>query len=151
MTDETKQTPQQGELRPEQPRTGSQAAPAAAGLTVFEAAGGAETFVRMAEKFYEGVQQDPLLRPMYPEDLEESKHTLAEFLIQYFGGPATYSQKRGHPRLRMRHVPFTIGQAERDAWVRHMTAAVDAETLPDAVRAAMLEYFERAATFMMNR
>lgn len=119
--------------------------------TIYEQAGGAATFERLVERFYEGVEQDPVLRPMYPEDLTEGKRHLALFLMQFFGGPGTYSQERGHPRLRMRHLPFAIGQAERDAWVRHMTAAVNTEPLPDSVRAAMLEYFERTATFMMNR
>src|SRR5688500_17445311 len=119
--------------------------------TIYEMAGGAPTFERIVARFYEGVESDSTLRAMYPEDLDESRHHLALFLMQYFGGPTTYSGGRGHPRLRMRHIPCSIGQAERDAWVRHMTAAVEAEELPEAVRAAMLEYFDRAATFMMNR
>jgi hemoglobin len=92
-----------------------------------------------------------VLRPLYPSDLAESKRHLALFLMQYFGGPSTYSKERGHPRLRMRHLPFAIGQAERDAWMRHMTAAVDAERLPEGVREVLVDYFERAATFMINR
>jgi hemoglobin len=119
--------------------------------TIYEAAGGAETFERIVERFYEGVEDDPVLRPLYPTDLAESKRHLALFLMQYFGGPSTYSQERGHPRLRMRHVPFAIGQAERDAWIRHMGAAVDAERLPEGVRDVLLDYFDRAATFMINR
>ncbi len=119
--------------------------------TVFQAAGGAETFERIVARFYEGVADDPVLRPLYPEDLEASRRHLALFLIQYFGGPSTYSAQRGHPRLRMRHLPFTIGQGERDAWVRHMAAALDAEALPTPVRDLMAEYFDRAATFLMNQ
>lgn len=118
--------------------------------TLFEAAGGEATFRRIVNRFYEAVASDPVLRPLYPQDLEESQRRLALFLMQYFGGPSTYSEERGHPRLRMRHLPFTIGQAERDAWVRHMTAAVEAETLPLPLEAALLDYFDRAATFLIN-
>jgi hemoglobin len=91
------------------------------------------------------------LRPMYPSDLGDAKRHLSLFLQQYFGGPATYSEQRGHPRLRMRHFPFTIGQAERDAWMKHMRAAVEAEHLDAPLESLLLEYFERAATFMINR
>ena len=119
--------------------------------TIFQAVGGAETFDRIVERFYVGVAEDAVLRPMYPEDLAESRRRLSLFLQQYFGGPGTYSEERGHPRLRMRHFPFAIGQAERDAWMRHMRAAVAAERLPVEVEGALLEYFERAATFLMNR
>ena len=119
--------------------------------TIFQAAGGAETFDQIVERFYAGVAHDPVLRPMYPEDLAESRRHLSLFLQQYFGGPSTYSNERGHPRLRMRHFPFTIGQAERDAWMRHMRAAVEATDLPAAVREALLDYFDRASTFLMNR
>ena len=119
--------------------------------TIFEAAGGAAAFAGLVDRFYEGVAGDPVLRPLYPPDLAESKRRLALFLMQYFGGPATYSQERGHPRLRMRHLPFAIGQAERDAWMRHMRAAVEATELPDDVRVVLLDYFERASTFMINR
>ena len=120
--------------------------------TVFQAAGGAETFDRIVARFYEGVVQDPLLRPMYPEeDMDGSRRRLSLFLQQYFGGPSAYSYERGHPRLRMRHFPFAIGQAERDAWMRHMRAAVEATDLPDPVREALLDYFDRASTFLMNQ
>lgn len=119
--------------------------------TIFLAAGGAETFDRIVERFYAGVAADPVLRPMYPPDLAESKRHLSLFLQQYFGGPATYSAERGHPRLRMRHFPFAIGQAERDAWMRHMLAAVEAEAFPEPLATVFLDYFDRAATFMINR
>ena len=119
--------------------------------TIFQAAGGAETFDRIVDLFYAGVAQDPVLRPMYPDDLVESRRRLSLFLQQYFGGPSTYSDERGHPRLRMRHFPFAIGQAERDAWMRHMRAAVEATELPPPVREALLDYFDRAATFLMNQ
>ena len=119
--------------------------------TVFQAVGGAETFDRVVDRFYEGVSADPGLRPMYPEDLAASRRHLSLFLQQYFGGPGTYSEVRGHPRLRMRHFPFAIGQAERDSWMRHMRAAVEAERLPPEAESMLLDYFERAASFLMNR
>jgi hemoglobin len=119
--------------------------------TVFQAAGGAETFDRIVDRFYQGVTADPVLRPMYPDDLTPSRRHLSLFIQQYFGGPATYVAERGHPRLRMRHFPFPIGQAERDAWMRHMAAAIEAENLPTPVRDVLVDYFDRAATFLMNR
>jgi hemoglobin len=119
--------------------------------TIYEAIGGAETFWRIVENFYNAVHADKPLYAIYPQDLEESKRTLALFLIQYFGGPRDYSDERGHPRMRMRHAPFAIGQAERDGWMHHMTNAVKAEELPPEIEAAMLQYFDRTATFMMNR
>jgi hemoglobin len=119
--------------------------------TIFDLAGGEPAFARIVERFYDAVHHDPVLRPLYPPDLTESKRTLRLFLMQYFGGPTDYSNERGHPRLRMRHLPFSIGQAERDAWMTHMDAAVRAEQLPEAIEAVLLEYFHRAATFMMNK
>ena len=122
--------------------------------TVYEAAGGEETFTRLIERFYAGVAEDPVLRPLYPADPElfaAAGEHLRLFLIQYWGGPGTYSERRGHPRLRMRHAPFSIGRAERDAWMGHMRTAVDSLALPAAVRDAFLDYFENAATAMMNR
>lgn len=120
-------------------------------VTVFEAAGGQPAFERIIDRFYAGIESDTLLRPMYPADLTESRRHMVLFLMQYFGGPGTYSQERGHPRLRMRHAPYAIGVPERDAWMKHMAAAVKAEGLTPQVEAIMMEYFERAATFMMNR
>jgi hemoglobin len=94
--------------------------------TFYEAVGGEPTFRKLVATFYEGVSSDPLLRPLYPEeDLGPAEERLRLFLIQYWGGPGTYSQQRGHPRLRMRHAPFRVGPAERDAWLRHMRAAVE--------------------------
>ena len=119
--------------------------------TLFEQVGGAPVFERIVSRFYDGVAEDAVLRAMYPDDLSESKRTMSLFLMQHFGGPGAYSAERGHPRLRMRHAPFSIGQAERDAWMKHMRAAVESEEMPEAAKQAMLEYFERAATFMMNR
>jgi hemoglobin len=118
--------------------------------TLYQLVGGSETFFRLADRFYEAVRLDERLKAMFPEDLTGPKERLALFLIQYFGGPSTYSELRGHPRLRMRHVPFRIGKDERDRWVRHMLAAVDAEGIAEPMRAQMVEYFERTATFMIN-
>jgi hemoglobin len=123
-------------------------------LTTYEAAGGEQTFTRLIEHFYTAVAADPVLRPLYPADdgeLAQAAEHLRLFLIQYWGGPAWYDGLRGHPRLRMRHAPFRIGPAERDAWLRHMLAAVDSLDLPRQVRAAFVDYFERAATAMMNQ
>jgi hemoglobin len=120
-------------------------------LTIYEAVGGMPTFERLVDAFYAGVADDPILRPMYPDDLAPSKRHLALFLAQYFGGPQTYNQERGHPRLRMRHLPFAIDQRARDAWIRHMTAAVDTLDLPRAARDEFLRYFEGAADFLINR
>lgn len=119
--------------------------------TIYDAIGGEATFQRIVRHFYDGIESDPILRPMYPLDLTESIRHMELFLMQYFDGPRTYSDLRGHPRLRMRHAPFAIGQPERDAWMRHMRAAVEEEKLPAEIEAFMLNYFERTATFMMNR
>jgi hemoglobin len=122
------------------------------GMTVFEAVGGATTFRKLVGRFYARVAIDPTLRPIYPdEDLSNATERLTLFLIQYWGGPDTYSATRGHPRLRLRHQPFAIGQAERDAWLRHMTAAVESLDLSPDVRKELLDYFETASTAMINR
>ncbi|MEV4847271.1 globin [Micromonospora matsumotoense] len=119
--------------------------------TLFEAVGGEPTFRRLVDRFYAGIATDPLLRPMYPEDdLGPAAERMTLFLMQYWGGPNTYSAQRGHPRLRMRHAPFRIGPAERDAWLRHMRRAVDELALPPEIDAALWDYLERAAYFMVN-
>jgi hemoglobin len=123
----------------------------AAGQSVYEIAGGDAPFARLVDAFYRGVEGDPLLRPMYPEDLSESREHLFLFLTQLFGGPRRYDALRGHPRLRMRHFPFSIGAAERDAWLKHMRAAVDEVGIPEPARQAMLDYFDHAAHFLVNR
>jgi hemoglobin len=102
------------------------------------------------DRFYDGVETDPLLRPLYPADLGPPRRRLALFLAQYWGGPRTYSQERGHPRLRMRHLRFRIGEAEREAWLGHMRAAVDASGAPAAEASALRAYFESAATSLLN-
>ena len=111
---------------------------------------GEETLRRIVDVFYERVERDPLLRPLFPADLEPGKERQFLFITQYFGGPARYNQQRGHPRLRMRHAPFAIGQAERDAWAGHMLAAIDEAGFEEPARSALREYFERAATFLIN-
>ena len=119
--------------------------------SIFEAVGGLPWFTALVERFYEGVATDPILRPMYPEDLSRSVPNTAGFLAQYFGGgSAYYSDHRGHPRLRMRHVPFPIDQAARDAWLGHMLAAVRTGGLTPEIEAVMVEYFERSSQFLIN-
>jgi hemoglobin len=120
--------------------------------TLYERAGGTPFFEALVGRFYDGVEGDPQLRPIYPEpDLDGARHRLTLFLIQYWGGPTTYDQERGHPRLRMRHAPFAIGPTERDRWLVHMRAAI-AELAPPADVSAELErYFTMAAEAMRNR
>jgi hemoglobin len=119
--------------------------------TFFAAVGGEETFRRLVDAFYAGVADDPVLRPLYPEeDLAPAAERLRLFLIQYWGGPPTYSAQRGHPRLRLRHAPFAIGSAQRDAWLRHMRAALDAIALPPAYEQALWDYLVSAADSMRN-
>lgn len=122
----------------------------AAPQTLYELVGGDAWFDALVDRFYAGVEADPVLRPMYPDDLEPARAHLRGFLVQYWGGPTTYSDERGHPRLRMRHAPFVIGPAERAAWSTHMHAAVVAGGLPPDVEAQVLEYFDRAATHLVN-
>lgn len=122
--------------------------------TVHEVVGGDEFFETLVERFYAGVADDPVLRPLYPEDLTESQRHLAGFLVQYWGGSQAYSDERGHPRLRMRHAPFRIGPAERDAWFRHMITALNSlvaerDVLPDA-ETRLREYFSMSAEAMRN-
>ncbi|MBU7598960.1 globin [Streptomyces sp. P38-E01] len=119
--------------------------------TFFEQVGGEETFRRLVRVFYEGVADDPLLRPMYPEeDLGPAEERLALFLMQYWGGPRTYSDERGHPRLRMRHAPFTVDQAAHDAWLLHMRAAVDSLELAPELEQQLWNYMVYAARSMIN-
>ncbi len=118
--------------------------------SVYEAVGGAAFFDDLVAAFYRRVELDAVLRPMYPEDLTDSRRWLALFLGQYFGGPTLYSDVKGHPRLRMRHVHLTIGAAERDAWYGAMQAAVDELAVAEPLRSAMLEYFDRSADWMIN-
>ena len=117
----------------------------------FQAVGGEPTFRRLVEAFYSGVAADPVLRALYPEDdLEPAADRLRMFLIQYWGGPTTYSEQRGHPRLRMRHAPFAIGTAQRDAWLRHMRAALESLSLAPAHAQTLWDYLSSAADSMRN-
>lgn len=118
--------------------------------TIYERLG-RDTFFALARTFYSRAVDDPMLGPMLPSgDIEGAIERQALFLIQFFGGPAEYSERRGHPRLRARHLPFPITREARDRWVGHMTAALEDVGIPDEERRAMLDYFERAATFMVN-
>lgn len=123
-------------------------------VNLHDAVGGEDFFATLVERFYQRVAVDLLLRPLYPDDLTDSKRHLALFLQQYWGGPGTYSEERGHPRLRARHIPFVIGEAERDAWFAHMAAALDSlvveRGIDPALEAQMLDYFAHAADFLVN-
>ena len=119
--------------------------------TFYDTVGGEETFRRLVHRFYEGVRDDPVLRPLYPEpDLSGAEERLRMFLVQYWGGPRTYSDQRGHPRLRMRHAPFRIGRAEHDAWLRHMRDAVDSLDLPADGERLLCVYLVMEAGSLVN-
>lgn len=117
---------------------------------MYERVGGEAFFEALVDRFYAGVQTDPLLRPLYPEDLAEPNEHLRLFLIQYWGGPRVYQEQRGHPRLRIRHAPFAIGLAERDAWVRLMLSSLAEAGIDPDDEAEMAEYFRSAATQLIN-
>lgn len=119
--------------------------------TFYERVGGHETFSRLVRAFYEGVADDPPLRALYPEeDLGPAEERLLLFLEQYWGGPKTYSETRGHPRLRMRHAPYAVTPTQRDRWLHHMDAAIDVLDMAAAEEAELREYVTRAAQFMVN-
>lgn len=120
--------------------------------TLFERVGGLPFFERLVDHFYEGVERDDVLLPLYPEpdDLAPARRRLALFLAQYWGGPATYSEERGHPRLRMRHMGFPVGPLARDRWLLHMAAAVEATTDDAELRHEMMSYFVKAAEHLRN-
>jgi hemoglobin len=119
--------------------------------TFYEAAGGEETFRRLVHRFYQEVTVDPVLRAVYrDEDLGPAEERLRLFLIQYWGGPEKYHELRGHPRLRMRHVPFRIGERERDHWLRAMRVALDDVSLPAALDAQIWDYLVMAAHSLIN-
>ena len=119
--------------------------------SMYERVGGRPWFVALVDRFYAAVEVDPVLRPLYPDDLGPAREHLTGFLGQYWGGPMTYSEERGHPRLRMRHARFAIGAAERDAWYRAMAAAVAGGELDPADEEAFLTYFEMAASSLVNQ
>jgi hemoglobin len=117
----------------------------------FDQIGGTEAFERLVDAFYEGVAADPVLRPMYPEEeLAGANERLRLFLIQYWGGPTTYSDERGHPRLRMRHAPYKVNPQARDRWLLHMRAAVESLHLAPVYESTLWDYLERAAHSMVN-
>jgi len=119
--------------------------------SIYEKVGGYQFFVELVERFYQFVEADLSLRHFYPKDLEPGKAHLAAFLVQYWGGPHRYSLERGHPRLRQRHMPFAIGQKERDAWVAHMVSALDFMEISVEDATLMKDYFKSTATMMINR
>ena len=121
-------------------------------LTLYDAAGGMPFFERLIGRFYDGVAADPILARLYPpEDLEGARRRLTLFLAQYWGGPRTYDAERGHPRLRMRHMPFAIGPAERDAWLRLMHASIDVAGAAPDVADRLRAYVDMAGEAMRNR
>jgi hemoglobin len=121
-------------------------------MSFYDEVGGHETFRALIAEFYRGIAADPLVRRLYPEeDLGPAEDRFRMFLEQYWGGPTTYSEERGHPRLRMRHAPFTIGPDERDAWLQHMRAALDSVTLTPEQDATLWSYLESAAHAMQNQ
>jgi hemoglobin len=121
-------------------------------VSLYDYVGGSSFFERLVDEFYGGVATDPVLLPLYPEqdDLTGARHRLTLFLVQYWGGPTTYDAERGHPRLRLRHMPFRIGPLERDRWLHHMTAAVHRTTDDERVRHTLLAYFVPAAEQLRN-
>jgi hemoglobin len=119
--------------------------------TFYQQVGGHETFARLVHRFYQGVAADPPLRALYPDaDLAAAEQRLLMFLEQYWGGPTTYSDQRGHPRLRMRHVPYAVTPDQRDRWLEHMRIAVDELGLDQPLHDQLWDYLERAAYAMVN-
>lgn len=119
--------------------------------TFYEAIGGYPTIAAIVDRFYEGVAGDEVLRPLYPEeDLAPAAERFTMFLVQYWGGPTTYSERRGHPRLRMRHAPFRVTPEARDHWLVHFRAGLDAADLPPELDAQFWDYVTHAAQFMVN-
>jgi hemoglobin len=121
-------------------------------VSLYQEVGGSDFFVELVNKFYEGVINDEVIISLYPDrtDLEGAKERLSLFLMQYWGGPTTYSDERGHPRLRQRHFPFAIGERERDHWLMHMQGAIDAMPTSDSVRTRLSEYVSNAAQHLVN-
>lgn len=121
--------------------------------TLYEEVGGMPFFERLVDRFYEGVRTDPVLIPLYPDqvDLTGARRRLTLFLVQYWGGPTTYLEERGHPRLRARHSPYSIGIQERDRWLVHMQTAIDGADAPAAAKERLHAYMTMAADAMRNR
>ncbi len=121
--------------------------------TLYDEVGGMPFFEQLVDRFYQGVRDDPVLAPLYPDqvDLTAARRRLTLFLVQYWGGPTTYLEERGHPRLRARHSPFDIGILERDRWLAHMREAIDATDAPAAAKERLHAYMTTAADAMRNR
>ena len=119
--------------------------------SIYKSVADEKPFFTLVEEFYKGVENDLILRPLYPEDLTLSKEHLALFLIQRTGGRTTYSDQRGHPRMRARHLPFPIGTNERNAWIKHMSKALDTVPEFEPHKPALTEFFENFATFLINK
>ena len=121
-------------------------------VSLYQEVGGSDFFIELVNKFYEGVINDEVIISLYPDrnDLEGAKERLSLFLMQYWGGPTTYSDERGHPRLRQRHFHFAIGERERDHWLMHMQGAIDAMPTSDSVRTRLSEYMSNAAQHLVN-
>ena len=121
-------------------------------VSLYQEVGGSGFFIELVNKFYEGVINDEVIISLYPDrnDLEGAKERLSLFLMQYWGGPTTYSDERGHPRLRQRHFPFAIGERERDHWLMHMQGAIDAMPTSESVRTRLSEYISNAAQHLVN-
>ncbi len=121
-------------------------------ISLYQRVGGEPFFERLVDAFYDGVATDPVLLPLYPDqsDLTGARHRLTLFLVQYWGGPTTYMDERGHPKLRMRHMPFHVGPLERDRWLHHMVLAVEATTDDPEVQRTLLTYFVPAAEHLRN-
>ena len=117
----------------------------------FQQIGGHDFFVQLVDGFYEGIEHDEVLRPMYPDDLTDSKHHLVMFLEQYWGGPRTYQAERGHPRLRMRHAPFPIDDDARDRWIAHMRESLSRIDVPEQLRDELWTYLVSAAHSLVNK
>ncbi|MCY4525176.1 MAG: globin [Anaerolineaceae bacterium] len=120
-------------------------------FTLYKLVGGDETFQLLVDSFYDRIEQDPLLRPMFPASLEPGKRRQFLFLTQFFGGPPRYNEERGHPRLRLRHGPFPIDEAARRRWLGHMLAAIDEAGIDEPMRSVMRNYFDRASAMLVNR
>jgi hemoglobin len=119
--------------------------------TVYELVGGDAPFRDLVERFYAYVEADPLLRPMFPADLEAGKEHQFLFLTQFFGGPTRYGDQRGHPRLRMRHGPFAIDREARDHWLAHMLRALEETGIAEPAYTTMHDYFVQGSQFLINR
>lgn len=121
-------------------------------VSLYREVGGSDFFVQLVDKFYEGVINDEVIISLYPDrtNVEGAKERLSLFLMQYWGGPTTYSDERGHPRLRQRHFPFAIGERERDHWLMHMQSAIDAMPTSDLIRTRLSEYMINAAQHLVN-